>query len=121
MLEDRPAHYVRLATVGDLTTARVLAARLEAEGIEVRIHSEALGPYPVTVGHLAETELWIMQDRIDEAAAILLDAEVNVALAPADPEQVQPRRGMPIEFRFAALVLGVVIASLWVLRLIRMF
>ena len=120
MLEERPAHFVKLATIGDLTTARVLAARLEAEGIDVRLHSEALGPYPVTVGRLAEAELWIMEDRMEEAQTIMLDAEVNVALGPAEPS-VGERKVMPIEFRLAALALGVVIALLWVLRAIRMF
>jgi len=122
MLEDTHGHFVKLATVGDLTTARVLAARLESEGIDVRLHSESFGPYPVTVGSLAEAELWIMEDQMDEAKAIMLDAEVNVALGPADPDT--PRRtsrGMPLEFRAAALGMGVLILSLWVLRLIRMF
>ena len=121
MLDDRPGHYVRLATVADLTTARVLAARLESEGIEVRVHSESFGPYPVTVGKLAEAEIWIVEDRMEEARTILLDAEVNVALSPADPDARSRRRGMPIEFRVAALLLGVVIASLWILRVVSMF
>ena len=121
MLQDRPGHFVKLTTVGDLTTARVLAARLEAEGIDVRTHSEALGPYPVTVGRLAEAELWVMEDRIEDARAIMLDAEVNVALGPADPDSPATAAGMPLEFRFVALTLGIVLAALWVMRIIRVF
>jgi len=121
MLEEPYGHFVKLTTVGDLTTARVLAARLEAEGIDVRLHSEAFGPYPVTVGKLAEAELWIMDDRMEEARTIMLDAEVNAALSPADPDAPSRSRGMPIEVRMAALGLGLVIAALWVLRVIRMF
>ena len=40
---ERPAHFQRLTTVGDVTVANVLAARLRSEGIEVRVHSAALG------------------------------------------------------------------------------
>jgi len=121
MTEQPHGRYVKLATVGDLLTARVLAARLEAEGIEVRLHSESFGPYPVTVGRLAEAELWIMNDRVEDARTILLDAEVNAALGPADPDAPPPSRGLPFEFRLAALGLGIVIITLWVLRIVRMF
>jgi hypothetical protein len=121
-MSDHPyGRFVKLTTVGNLTTARVLAARLEAEGIDVRLHSESFGPYPVTVGSLAEAELWIMDDRMDEARTILLDAEVNAALSPADPEAPDPSRGLPMEVRLAALGLGVVLIALWLLRAIRMF
>jgi hypothetical protein len=122
---DDPRHgetagYVRVATVGDLTEGRILAARLRSEGIDVRIHSEALGPYPVTVGSLAEAELWVTSDRLEDAGRILLDAEVNTAIAPADPD-AEPRRAMPIEFRLIALGVGLVLTLLWIVRLVRVF
>ena len=78
------ARFVKVATVGDLTEGRVLAARLRAEGIDVRVHSEALGPYPVTVGQLAETQLWVLSGDLEDAGRVSLDAEVNSAIAPAD-------------------------------------
>ena len=114
------ARFVRVTTVGDLTEGRVLAARLRSEGIDVRLHSEALGPYPVTVGHLAEAELWVTSDRLEEAGRILLDAEVNTAIAPAEPD-TRPRGGMPIEFRLIALGVGLMLALLWIVRLVRVF
>lgn len=117
-LEEGGARFVRVATVGDLLEARVLEARLRAEGIDVRIHSEALGPYPVTVGRLAEAELWVLSDRVEEASRILLDAEVNTALAPADPDAAQ-RLGMPVEMRMVALVVVLVLVALWFVRLAR--
>ena len=98
-----------------------MAARLEAEGIEVRVHSQANGPYPMTVGQMAETELWVLADRVDEASQILLDAEVNEALAPVESDE--PGRGTSLgwEFRIAAAAVMVVVALLFVLRLVRMF
>jgi hypothetical protein len=111
---------VRVATVGDLVEGRVLAARLEAEGIEVRLHSQAFGPYPVTVGQMAETEIWVLSDRVDEASTILLDAEVNTALAGVD-DPPPGARGLPLEIRFVAFAVAVIVATLWVLRVIRMF
>lgn len=121
-MPDEPyGHFIKLATVGDLTTARVLAARLESEGIDVRLHSEAFGPYPVTVGRLAEAELWIMNDRLEDARTVLLDAEVTAALSPAEPDAPPLSRGLPVEIRIAAVALAAILATLWVLRIVRMF
>ncbi len=126
MLEDppepaTPARFVPLTTVGDITAAGILAARLRSEGIEVRLHSEAFGPYPVTVGEMAETELWVMSDRVEEASRILLDAEINDVMATADPDRRIERIGMPLEFRLIALALGVVLVVLVVLRFARVY
>ena len=112
------ARFVHIATAGDLVEGRVLAARLEAEGIEVRLHSQSFGPYPVTVGQMAETEIWVLSDRVEEASTILLDAEVNTALAPVESEGAP---SLPLEFRIIALAVAVIVATLWVLRVIRMF
>ena len=113
-VETGAARYMRIATVGDLVEARVLAARLDFEGIDVRIHSEALGPYPVTVGGLAEAQLWVLSDRADEANRILLDAEVNTALAPAQRDG--PPTRLPFEVRVVALSVALVLVLLWIVR-----
>ena len=119
MLEQPPAaRFMRIATVGDLVEGRVLAALLETEGIEVRLHSQAFGPYPMTVGQMAETEIWVLSDRIDEASAILLDAEVNTALAPVESG---PTPKLPMEMRITALIVAAIVGALWVLRVIRVF
>ncbi len=117
----QPARFVKLTTVGDVSTARILAARLQAEGIEVRIHGDALGPYPVTVGAMAETQLWVMSDRVEEASRLLLDAEINAFLPSMEPDADLERRGIPLELRAIALVVGVVLFVLWVLRLIAVY
>jgi len=118
--ERNSARYIRVATVGDLTEARVLAARLRSEGIEVRVHSEANGPYPVTVGHLAEAEIWVLSDRAEEASHVLLDAEVNTALAPAEPE-LSRSEGVRVETRLIAVATALVLILLWIVRFARVF
>lgn len=120
--QSHPARFVRLATVGDVNTARILAARLQSEGIEVRLHGDALGPYPMTVGSFAETQLWVLSDRVAEASRLLLDAEIKAFLPPVDAEIEEPTpRGAPIELRVLALVVGLVLAALWVLRIVAVY
>jgi hypothetical protein len=63
--------YVCLARVYDPNLARVAAARLQSEGLAVRVHGESTGPFPVTVGALAETQIWVAADEEAEAGAIL--------------------------------------------------
>ncbi len=74
----------------------------------------------MTVGHFAEAELWVLSDRVEEANQVLLDAEVNTALAPADPD-VATTTGLPMELRLVALGVAVVLVGLWIVRLARVF
>lgn len=113
--------FVPLTRVGDITAASILAALLRSEGIEVRVHSQSFGPYPVTVGQMAETELWVMSDRVEDASEILLDAEVTDAMAAADPEPPEERMAAPIEFRLLALAMGLVLFILFALRFARVY
>ena len=123
MLDQRngPARFVHLTTIGDVNTARIIAARLEAEGIEVRLHGDAHSIYPVTVGALAETQLWVLSDRAEEASTLLLDAEIKDVLAPVDPAAGPARPGLPLELRLAALVVGAVLLALWILRIVAVY
>lgn len=63
--------YVCLAKVADINLARVAAARLGSEGITSRLHGEALGPFPVTIGRLAETQLWVLSEQRQAATDVL--------------------------------------------------
>ncbi|MCP3998018.1 MAG: hypothetical protein GY722_23605 [bacterium] len=65
--------YICLAKIADVNAARVAAARLESEGISSRLHGEALGPFPVTIGRLAETQLWVIDAQRSPAAEILAE------------------------------------------------
>jgi hypothetical protein len=121
MTVPEPGRFVKVATVGDITAGNVLAAKLRSEGIEVRVHSQAFGPYPMTVGNMAETELWVMSDRVEDANSILLDAEVNDAMAAANPdlEDLTPQR--PFDVQIIALVLGAVMVGLFILAILRVY
>lgn len=120
-MNDSPgARFVRLTTVSDVAMARLLVARLDAEGIHGRIHSEALGPYPLTIGQMAEAEIWVSEDRIDDAGRILLDAEVRDAVAPADPDGPPARRPLPEMQLIAAFLIALVLFSV-IVRLMRVF
>jgi len=119
--EQEPSRFVKVATVGDITSGNVLAARLRAEGIEVRVHSAAFGPYPMTVGGMAETEIWVMSDRLEEASSILLDAEVNDAIYDADPDSVPVDREQPYDMQIISLVLGALLAGLFILAVLRVY
>jgi len=118
-----PEHgrFVKVATVGDMTAGYVLAARLRSEGIEVRVHSPSLGPYPMTIGDMAETELWVLSDRVEEASSILLDAEVNDAVAPADPEMEHLSETRPRDLQLIAMVVGALMIALFVARILRVY
>ena len=74
------AQLVLLARVSDPATAQLLAARLESEGIQVRMHGEWMGPYRLTVGAMAETELWVPEDDIDISRTVMMAAEIDEAL-----------------------------------------
>ncbi len=119
--QQEPGRFVKVATVGDITSGNVLAARLRAEGIEVRVHSAAFGPYPVTVGGMAETEIWVMSDRIEEASSILLEAEVNDAIYAADPDREPVERQRPYDLQIISLVLGALLAGLFILAVLRVY
>jgi hypothetical protein len=122
MTQPPAARFVRLARVGNPARAQILAARLAAEGIEVRIHSQAYGPYPVTVGQMAVAELWVLDDRVDEASRILMDAELNDVLSPVESgHPPTPPTSLGWQFRLGAAAVGVVVAVLFALRLIEVF
>jgi len=67
--------FVPLLTVGDPNEAQITAARLRAAGIEVRMHGENFGPYPIPLGELADTKIWVPADRVDDATEVLTNSE----------------------------------------------
>lgn len=104
-------HFVPLAAMGDLASARIAAAVLEADGIETRLHGEALGPYRLTVGEMAVVELWVRRSRRDAAQQLLDEAAIENVHAPSHPDAATP---LPpgvwaaILFAGAMLLLGLV-------------
>ena len=70
---------VCVAEVGDIYAARVYAAKLVAAGIPVRVHGETSGPYPLSIGQMAVTELWVGCEDLSESEAILAEEGDPVA------------------------------------------
>jgi hypothetical protein len=64
-------NYEPLVVVGDPAEANLLAALLRSDGIAVRMHGEPFGPYPVGVGGLAQVEVWVADDHMEDARAVL--------------------------------------------------
>jgi hypothetical protein len=106
MSEPRPA-FVPISTVSDVMTARITVARLESEGIPAKVHGEGLGPYRLTVGEFAATEIWVAEDRVEDAREILLAAEIDAMDDPTVENDAEPRR-MTLVLVGAALLLLVV-------------
>ena len=102
-----------LTWVGGSFAARVLAARLESEGIDVELRGALDGPYGLTVGDMARVDLFVPTDQMDDAKLVLLSDEVDAAFEdPPRPIEAPPAR-WPL---WTALVLLVAAVAAPVLR-----
>lgn len=70
-MDDDRDPFVKAGSVGDAMTARLAAALLESMGIATHLRGEAFGPYPVTVGRMAQTEIWVRRSDLADAEAAL--------------------------------------------------
>lgn len=86
---DEPARVseplVLLTRMSDRFAAQLLAARLESEGISCTLRGESFGPYPVTIGNMALTEIWVAERDLDEAQAILTESEADAGEIDVEP------------------------------------
>lgn len=62
---------VRIATTSDLHEGRAIASRLRAEGIPCRLQSEALGPFVVSVGSMAQVDVFVPGEFEETARTVL--------------------------------------------------
>jgi hypothetical protein len=95
----------------DLMSGRLAAARLESEGIPARLEGEPLGPYPVTVGGMAVTRVWVPANRLAEARQLL--GQPRDPRVPADGETgelSEPARSM-VPIWGVALVVAALLAA----------
>jgi hypothetical protein len=76
---------VLVRTVPNAFHARVIAARLGAEGIPAELRGGVGGPYPI-----GDVSVWVREDDFDTAREILLADEVESAFEEALPPS--PRR-----------------------------
>lgn len=80
-----PEPFALLATLGDPAAADLCAALLRSAGIESRLRGESLGPYRLTIGEMAATQVWVPCSRLDDARSLIAEGEI-LDYEPADPE-----------------------------------
>ncbi len=112
--------FVKVASVGDPAAARICAAMLESTGIPTRLHGAALGPYVMTVGDWAVTDIWVPQSTVDDAVEVLTAAEIDNALVLADRSGAIADPGS-LPMRVIALVVLVFLVDAVVRTLMRVF
>jgi hypothetical protein len=76
------AHLTQVATP---VQARILAARLGADGIPVQVGGGADGPYPV-----GPVDLWVLASDVDEARSLLLIDEAEWIVGRAERGEPDP-------------------------------
>jgi len=70
-----------LTSVSGAFRARVLAARLESEGIDAQLRGALESPYGFTVGDMARVDVYVPEDQLADARYVLLADEVDASLA----------------------------------------
>ena len=88
-------HYLamaRLTVVTGAFPAEVLKARLIDEGFDVQLRGATGNPYRLTVGEMAEVEVFVPVDQLAEASYVLLVGAIDDALDETPEEQLRNRR-----------------------------
>ena len=88
-----------LTWVSGAFRARVLAARLESEGIDAQLRGAFESPYGLTMGDMARVDVYVPEDQLADARYVLLADEVDATLtapsdwwnAGTDPRPARPR------------------------------
>ncbi len=81
---------VHLLTVHSAFHARVIAARLSADGVTAQLRGAVDGPYP-----FGDVLLYVSEDDLPTAREALLADEVDAAFDP-DAAQARPERTSPL-------------------------
>jgi hypothetical protein len=94
-----------LTTVNGRFAADVLAARLDDEGFDVELRG-GIGTLALPIGGLADIDVYVPSDQVEEASFVLLVGEVDAALD-EEPEERRRRlrRQIPMGYRCVAAVL----------------
>jgi hypothetical protein len=97
---------VRLTTCADAFEARVLAARLGADGIVWSLRGGHDGPFAI-----GEVEVFVDVDDYDAARELLAsDSDWDGELAAPDTEPERPTTGRDVALAVAALVFAILFA-----------
>jgi hypothetical protein len=110
--------FTLVAKLGDPGAARLSAALLDSAGIPTRLHGESLGPYVLTIGEMAVTEVWVPESMVEDAVQVLLAAEIDHTLV-VSPEEVADPWTLPM--RLSALGVAGLVAWGVVRAVLRVF
>ena len=98
----------RLTSVAGTFAAHVLAARLQAEGITVKLRGAVDSPYQFTVGDMGRVDVFVAEDDVGDARMVMLIDEVDATLD-LPPQKEAPtaanRRALWVLWVLVALVL----------------
>jgi hypothetical protein len=102
----------RLTSVGGSFTAHVIAARLEAEGIAVKLRGAVDSPYQFTVGDIGRVDVFVAEEDVPDARVVLLIDEVDATLD-LPPQKEAPAGGnrRTLWLAWVALVLLAVVPA----------
>jgi hypothetical protein len=102
---------VHLRTVHNAFHARVIAARLGADGIVTQLRGNVDGPYPV-----GDVSVWVGEDDADFARELLLADEVEAAFdLPDEGEPWEARRRRPF---FLGLTVSQLVALVGIVAMV---
>ncbi|MGH8994125.1 MAG: hypothetical protein ACRDYV_02040 [Acidimicrobiia bacterium] len=96
----------RLTSVGGSFAAHVVAARLAAEGLTVRLKGAVDSPYQFTVGDMSRVDVFVPEDELEDAKLVLLVDEVDFVL------DLPPQKDAPSAFRWGGRALWVVLVAI---------
>lgn len=104
---------VTLTTMGDLIAAHVLVAHLLSEGVTAVVRGEPLGPYPVTVGRMAVTEILVPQNELEEARVVLEEIELEASSVAVESAGVGKSTDLRVSVMWWLVAVGVLTLVVW--------
>ena len=106
----------RLITVGGSFAARVLQARLIAEGLTVELRGAVDSPYQFTVGDMSRVDVFVPEDEVADARLVLLVDEVDSVLD-LPPQRDRPSGGTGARALWVVLVALILLGILPIVRM----
>jgi hypothetical protein len=107
-----PDPFILLLTASDPAAADLCASLLRSAGIESRLRGESLGPYRLTIGEMAATQVWVPSSRLEDARSLVVEHEWP-GLDLAEPGQDRSPVDMPHgPWTPPTIVLGTVLVAL---------
>lgn len=108
----RPDPFVLLGTAADPAAADLCASLLRSAGIDSRLRGESLGPYRLTIGDMALTQVWVPLSRLEDARSLVFESEVPGLEPPPTAGPPRPASGRGPSWSPLALAAGAALLAL---------